>query len=138
MTGFKYKAEKKFIQGFTLIEIMIFIVLAGILLPTLMGPFVNAILRSERPEVAATAVHLAMERLEGLYGEEYDDIADESRASVGGNFSAYERQVAVTEVRADNFAQTQGNSGYKRIDVTVYHSQIGSVSVTTLVTDYND
>jgi type II secretory pathway pseudopilin PulG len=124
-------------EGFTLIEIVIFIVLAGILMATIMVPFLTSVSKSDRPEVAASAAFLAAERLEELTSATYSSIANEARAALGGSYSAFERQVTVTLVDA-NLAVSGSDVGYKQVVVTIYHSQLptGGISVTSLFTDY--
>lgn len=50
--------------GFTLIEIIILIVMAGILLPVIIVPFVTGVKSSGKPEMATKAMYLAHEEME--------------------------------------------------------------------------
>ena len=51
-------------RGFTLIETIILIVMAGILLPVIIVPFVTGIKESGKPEMATKAIYLAHEEME--------------------------------------------------------------------------
>jgi len=51
-------------KGFTLIEIIILIVMAGILLPVIIVPFVTGVKSSGKPEMATKAMYLAHEEME--------------------------------------------------------------------------
>jgi len=55
---FKTKNNK----GFTLIEIIILIVMAGILLPAIIVPFVSGVKGSGKPEMVTTAMYLGHHR----------------------------------------------------------------------------
>ena len=104
---------------------------------TIMAPFLTSVSKSNVPEIVASATFLAAERLEELQQATYSSIANEARASLGGNYSAFERQVTVTLVDA-NLAVTGTDAGYKRVVVTVYHPELpaAGISVTSLFTDY--
>ncbi|MBM4339945.1 MAG: type II secretion system protein [Deltaproteobacteria bacterium] len=56
--------ELVFQQGFTLIEVIILIVMAGILLPVIIVPFATGIKGSQKPEMATKAMYLAHEEME--------------------------------------------------------------------------
>jgi len=53
-------------KGFTLIEIIIFIVVAGIILPVILVPFATSIKESLTPEKVAKATYLAQYKMEGF------------------------------------------------------------------------
>lgn len=131
------KEDKKNNKGFTLIEIALFIVLTGILMATIMTPFLTSVMRSGRPEIVASAVFLARERMEQFQTVAYSTIANETRAALTGNYSAFERQVTVTLVDA-NLAVSGSDVGYKQVVVTVYHNELpaAGISITSLFTDY--
>ena len=50
-------------KGFTLIEIIILIVMAGILLPAIIVPFATSVKGSRKPEMVTTAMYLAHQRM---------------------------------------------------------------------------
>jgi type II secretory pathway pseudopilin PulG len=51
-------------KGFTLIEIIVLIVVAGIILPVIVVPFATGIRGSGKPEMATTAMYLAHQKME--------------------------------------------------------------------------
>ncbi|MBA4393785.1 MAG: hypothetical protein C0407_09565 [Desulfobacca sp.] len=131
------KINRKRAEGFTLIEVCIFIVLTGILMATIISPFVTSVSRSGQPEIVASAAFLAQERFEQLQTVAYSSIVNEASAALTGNYSAFSRQVTVTLVDV-NLNVSGSDVGYKRVVVTVFHSQLpaGGISVTSLFTDY--
>ncbi len=124
-------------NGFTLIEVIIFIVLIGIIMAGIISPFLNSVVRSEKPEIVASAAFLAQERLEQLQTATYNSIANEASVALTGNYSAFSRQVTVTLLDA-NLNGSGSDVGYKKVVVTVYHSQLpaAGISVTSLFTNY--
>ena len=50
-------------RGFTLIEIIVLIVLAGIIIPVIVVPFATGIRGSKKPEMVTTAMYLAHYKL---------------------------------------------------------------------------
>jgi type II secretory pathway pseudopilin PulG len=115
-------------KGFTLIEIIILIVMAGILLPTIIVPFVSAVKSSGKPEMATTAMYLAHQKMEEFMKYRYLDsvlnpTAITSYANISG-FPDYQWQWERLYVD-DNFnvvgdgIQTTNHRGYKRILVRV-------------------
>jgi prepilin-type N-terminal cleavage/methylation domain-containing protein len=124
-------------KGFTLIEVVLFIVLVGIVMSTVMAPFLGSVFQMENPEIVAGAAFLAKEKIEQLQPVSYNSIGNEARASLGGNYAAYERQVQIQLVDA-NMAISGTDLGYKRVTVTVYHPQLpgAGISLTTLFTDF--
>ena len=61
-------------KGFTLIEIIIFIVIAGIILPVILAPFATSIKESLTPEKVAKATCLAQYKMEEFTKYTYDNI----------------------------------------------------------------
>ena len=61
-------------KGFTLIEIIVLIVMAGILLPVIVIPFVTAVKNSRQPEMAATAIYLAHQKMEDFMKFNYGNL----------------------------------------------------------------
>ncbi|MEW6186278.1 MAG: type II secretion system protein [Thermodesulfobacteriota bacterium] len=127
------------IKGFTLIEVILFIVLAGILMSTVMAPFLGSVFKMENPGIVAGAVFLAKEKMEQFQPVPYNNIGNEARASLGGNYAAFERQVQMHYVDA-NMTVSGTDVGYKRVTVTVYHPQLpaAGMSITTLFTDFEE
>jgi general secretion pathway protein I len=119
-------------KGFTLIEIIILIVMAGILLPVIIVPFVTAVKGSGKPEMATTAMFLAQEKMEELTINEYpesplDPITLTSYADIAG-FSGYQWQWEILYVDSyfnvvGDGIQPSNDKGYKRILVRVKDPQ---------------
>ena len=125
-------------DGFTLIEISIFIVLLGIFMAGVMAPFLTSVRQSDQPEIVASAVFLAAERLEQLQTSSYSSIiSDASPVTLTGNYSAFSRQVIVSLVDA-NMAASGSDVGYKKVVVTVFNSRLpgSGISITSLFTNY--
>jgi hypothetical protein len=115
-------------KGFTLTEIIILIVMAGILLPTIIVPFVAGVKASGKPEMATTAVYFAHYKMEEFMKYRYlnsalDPTAITSYADISG-FPGYQWQWEIYYVD-DNFnvvgdgIQATNHRGYKRIFVRV-------------------
>jgi type II secretory pathway pseudopilin PulG len=58
-------------KGFTLIEIIVLIVMAGIIIPAIMVPFATGIRGSGKPEMVTTAMYLAHQKMEELMKFDY-------------------------------------------------------------------
>jgi type II secretory pathway pseudopilin PulG len=63
-------------KGFTLVEIIILIVMAGILLPAIVVPFVTGVKGSGKPEMVTRAMYLAHQRMEELMKFDYSRTPD--------------------------------------------------------------
>jgi general secretion pathway protein I len=129
-------------KGFTLIEIIILIVLAGILLPTIIVPFVSAVKGSGKPEMATTAMYLAQEKMEEFTINEYlesplDPISLTSYANIAG-FSGYQWQWEILFVDSyfnvvGDGIQPSNHRGYKRILVRVKDPQNDTYEIYSVV-----
>jgi len=110
-------------RGFTLIEILILIVMAGILLPAIVVPFVTGVKGSGKPEMATTAMYLAHQKMEEFMKYNYCDAAltpADFAAYAAAPISGYTWQWSIYYVD-NNFANPvlTPDSGYKRIIVRV-------------------
>jgi type II secretory pathway pseudopilin PulG len=108
-------------RGFTLIEIIILIVLAGILIPLIVFPFATGMRGSGKPEMATRAMYLAQQRMEELMKYNYNDGA--LALTTGFDLFAtgdpnYPGEYEIIYVR-DNLNPSNWNRGYKRITVRV-------------------
>jgi competence protein ComGC len=129
-------------KGFTLIEIIILIVMAGILLPTIIVPFVSAVKGSGKPEMVNTAMFLAQEKMEELTKNEYleaplDPISLTSYADIAG-FSHYQWQWEILYVDSyfnvvGDGIQPSNHRGYKRILVRVKDPQNDTYEISSVV-----
>jgi type II secretory pathway pseudopilin PulG len=62
-------------RGFTLIEIIVLVVLAGIIIPVIVVPFATGVKKSGKPEMAATAMYLAHQKMEEFVKFNYSNAA---------------------------------------------------------------
>jgi type II secretory pathway pseudopilin PulG len=126
-------------RGFTLIEIIILIVMAGILLPAIIVPFVAGVKGSGKPEMATRAMYYAHQRMEQLMKYNYCNAAlNVTGGSVPfttGGEPDYAGQNNIASV--DNtFAASGSDVGYKMIQVTVTDPQGGTYNVYSVVTRF--
>jgi len=132
-----------FQRGFTLIEIIIFIVLAGIIIPVIVVPFVTGVRGSGKPEMVTTAMYLAHYKMEEFIKYEYlnsalTSIAMTSYANISG-FSGYQWQWEIYYVDS-NFnvvgdgIQATNHRGYKRIHVRVIDPMTDTYEIYSVVT----
>lgn len=123
-------------DGFTLIEVIVFLVVAGIVLPLVIAPFVTAINRSGDPQVVITANFLASQKYESLVGAGYVNLPTASQVeSITLNSQTFTRTTAApVEVSA---ALGLPGTGTKQITVTVTQAQIlpGGLTITGLVSN---
>jgi type II secretory pathway pseudopilin PulG len=111
-------------KGFTFIELIILIVMAGILLPIIAMPFVTAVKGSGKPEMVTTAMFLAHQKMEEFTRFEYPNAALNptaltAYANIPG-FTGYQWQWEIYYVDSDFANPDLGTDrGYKRILVRV-------------------
>ena len=125
-------------KGFTLIEIIILIVMAGVLLPVIIVPFVTGVKSSGKPEMATKAMYLAHQKMEEFTKFQYTDptlnpIALTAYAAIPGN-SGYEWQWEIALV--DNNFNASADVGYKRILVRMKDPQNDTYEIYSVVTRY--
>ncbi|MDI6762670.1 MAG: type II secretion system protein [Thermodesulfobacteriota bacterium] len=129
-------------KGFTLIEVIVLIVMAGILLPAIIVPFVTSIKGSQKPEMVTTAMYLVHQRMEEMmkcnYGRSilnpivltpYTDID-------AVNFPGYQWQWEIKRVQpnATNGFSDSTLEGYKQILVRVRDPALIAYEVYSVVT----
>lgn len=121
-------------KGFTLIEIIIFIVVAGIILPVILVPFATSVKESLTPEKLAKAAYLAQYKIEELTKNKYDSIQTESQpyADITG-FSNYQWLWDVTWID-DTLNSSASDVGYKLILVKVKDPDDREIKLQTVVT----
>ena len=127
-------------KGFTLIEIIILIVMAGILLPAIIVPFVTAVRGSGKPEIVTRAMYLGQQRMEELMKYNYGNAAlGVTGIGVFIPFSTgdpdYTGQYEIVYVNA-NLVTRLTSVGYKRIDVRVTDPEGTTYDIYSLVTDF--
>jgi type II secretory pathway pseudopilin PulG len=126
-------------KGFTLIEIIILIVMAGILLPAIVVPFATGVKESKKPETVTTAMYLAHQKMEEFMKYNYcnaalNPTALTSYANITG-FSGYQWQWSIYYV--DSNFQNQDlvtDRGYKRILVRVSDPTLSIYEIYSVVT----
>jgi type II secretory pathway pseudopilin PulG len=134
-------------KGFTLIEIIVMIVMAGILLPVIVVPFVTGIRGSGKPEMVTTAMYLGHQRMEELmkfdYGRAPELNPTDLAACPNAPPTGYQWQYEIYYV--DNNFNVVGdgklatnNRGYKRIRVLVTDPDSTTYNVYSVVTDFPD
>ena len=126
-------------RGFTLIEVIVLIVMAGIILPVIAAPFITGIRNSGKPEMVATAMYFAHQRMEELMKYNYCNAA----LNVTGGFVAfttgrepnYTGQNSIAYVN-NTFAASGPDVGYKMITVTVTDPQGSTYNIYSVVTRF--
>lgn len=125
-------------RGFTLIEIIILIVMAGILLPVIIVPFVASVQESGKPEMVNTAMYLAHQKMEEFMKFDYSNAALNPvslTAYANAGITGYQWQWEI--VLVDNNFNTSGTDvGYKRILVRVRDPENDTYEIYSVVTDF--
>jgi len=126
-------------KGFTLIEIIVLIVIAGIIIPVIVIPFVTGIKESNKPEMVTTAMYYAHQRMEELMKYSYCNSA----LNVTGGFVAFttggepnytgQNNIAYVD---NTFTASGSDVGYKMIQVTVTDPQGSTYNVYSVVTRF--
>jgi general secretion pathway protein I len=130
-------------KGFTLIEIIVLIVMAGILLPAIIVPFATGVKGSGKPEMATTAMYLAHQKMEELMKYQYlnsalNPTALTSYADISG-FSGYQWQWEIEWVTpgvSNDFTASGSESNYKRILVRVKDPMNDTYEIYSVVTNF--
>src|SRR4030042_685271 len=111
-------------NGFTLIEIIVLIVMAGIIIPVIIVPFATGIRDSNKPEMVTTAMYLAHQKMEELMKFNYDrapELTPGTYTLPAPPIAGYTWQWVISYV--DNNFSPSADVGYKRIQVTVTDPQ---------------
>ncbi|MBU0686857.1 MAG: type II secretion system GspH family protein [Candidatus Margulisbacteria bacterium] len=127
-------------KGFTIIELIMTIVIAGIAVYSIIAIFLNVATRNVDLEAVSMAAHLANSKLEEVSSKSYANIVSEAPFSFGGDFSDFSGQVVVNFVSFEALDQVVGiDAGYKKIAVYVSSGLLpASIEVITLVTDISN
>ena len=133
-------------KGFTLIEIIILIVMAGILLPTIIVPFVAGVKASGKPEMVNTAMYLGHQKMEEFMKYRYlnsalNPTAITAYANIAG-FSGYQWQWEIYYVDSSfnvvgDGIQATNHRGYKRIFVRVKDPTNDTYEIYSVVTFFH-
>ena len=131
--------KSAFQGGFTLIEIILLIVLAGILLTALIVPFVTGVRGSGKPEMVTKAMYLGHQRMEEFMKFNYSGVAPTALTAYVDadpvNFPNYQWQWEVTYVD-DNFNAWGSDAGYKKILVRVKDPENSPYEIYSVVTNF--
>ena len=125
-------------KGFTLIEIIILIVLAGILLPAIIVPFASGVKGSGKPEIVNKAMFLAQQRMEEFMKFDYSNAALNAIALTpysNTDFPNYQWQWSIAYVNS-NLAASGMDVGYKLIFVRVQDPENSTYDLTSVVTNF--
>ena len=125
-------------RGFTLIEIIVLIVMAGILIPAIVVPFATGIRGSGKPEMVTTAMYLAHQKMEELMKFNYDrapDLTPGTYTMPAPPIAGYTWQWVISYVN-NNFAASGSDVGYKLIQVAVTDPQGSTYTVYSVVTNF--
>jgi len=126
------------IKGFTLIEIIILIVMAGVLLPAIIVPFATGIRGSTKPEMATTAIYLAHYKMEEFMKFDYSNPALNPIALTpyaDSPIPNYQWQWEIVLVDRD-FNSSGSDVGYKRVLVRVKDPQNDTYEIYSVVTRF--
>jgi len=125
-------------RGFTLLEMIVLIVMAGILLPAILVPFVASVKGSGKPEMVNKAMFLAQQKMEELMKYNYSQPALNPVALTpyaNADFPGYRWRWSVTLVNS-NFNPSAADVGYKRILVRVQDPENSTYEIISMVTHF--
>jgi type II secretory pathway pseudopilin PulG len=131
-------------KGFTLIEIIIMIVMAGILLPAIIIPFVTGVRGSGKPELVTRAMYLAHQRMEELMKYEYGKAPELNPTDFVAFPTGDANYPGENEIHyVDNSFTVVGDGiqlvndrGYKRIIVRVRDPETTAYEIYSVVTNF--
>jgi type II secretory pathway pseudopilin PulG len=125
-------------RGFTLIEIIVLVVLAGIIIPVIVVPFATGVRGSGKPEMVTTAMYLAHQKMEELMKFDYSrtpDLTPGTYTLPAPPISGYTWQWVISYVD-NNFNASGSDVGYKMIRVSVADPQSSTYNVYSVVTNF--
>ena len=128
-------------KGFTLIEIIVLIVMAGIIIPVIIVPFATGIRESNKPEMVTRAMYYAHQRMEELMKYNYNNGALAVTAgfvafTTGGepNYTG-QNQIVYLNNDLSTPAASPG-VGYKRIIVRITDPESSTYEIYSVVTNF--
>jgi len=127
-------------RGFTLIEVIVLIVMAGILLPAIVVPFATGVKKSGKPEMATTAMYLGHQKMEELMKFNYGNAALNPTALTpyaNSDIPTYQWQWEIMYVD-NNFSNADlvTDRGYKRILVRLKDPENDTYEIYSMVTRF--
>ena len=124
-------------RGFTLMELIIFIALAGLLIPTLMLAFHQGVLGMNLPPLLAEAGFVAQEKMEWFLQYDYEapQVAPGQGADeVAAGGKLYSREWKISFYNEGSLS-SQTDTGYKQIDIYATAAELPhAVELHTLIT----
>jgi type II secretory pathway pseudopilin PulG len=125
-------------RGFTLIEIIVLVVLAGIIIPVIVVPFATGVRGSGKPEMVTKAMSLAHQKMEELTKFDYSRAPELNPGTYtlpAPPISGYTWQWVISYVD-NNFNASGSDVGYKMIRVSVTDPQSSTYNVYSVVTNF--
>ena len=125
-------------EGFTLIEVIVFIVVAGVIAAGIFIPFMTILKGSTTPEKVATATYLAQYKMEELTKNAYALLAPAPTLTTyaPAGISGYQWQWQISYVNANlAILIPPSDVGYKLILVNVMDPDNQVVALQTVVTE---
>lgn len=127
-------------SGFTLIEVIVLIVMAGVLLPAIVVPFATGVKKSGKPEMATTAMYLGHQKMEEFMKFNYNNAALNATALTSyanSDIPTYQWQWEIMYVD-NNFSNADlvTDRGYKRILVRVKDPENDAYEIYSVVTRF--
>lgn len=128
-------------RGFTLIEIVVFIVVLGLLGGVLI-PLTVSLRGSAQPTLTLQALALAQAELEQAVAQRrangFAGVTAGCVVSVLPGFNPCSRTVCfVPAANLNDTSNCATPTNYKRVEVTISHPTIGNVTAVTLFTNYS-
>lgn len=130
-------------KGFTLIEIIVLIVMAGILLPAIIVPFATGVKGSGKPEMVTKAMFLAQQSMEELTKFNYaqPELAPTNLTPCSTPPPTdYQWQYEILYVPSNDLMAVGSvnppDTGYKRIRVRITDPEGTNYDLYTLVTNF--
>ncbi len=123
-------------KGFTLIEIIVLIVLAGIIISVIIVPFATGIRGSGKPEMVTKAMYFAHQRMEELMKYNYSNgaLTPAGIVAFATGDANYPGENEIVYV--DSNFTTSGDVGYKRIRVRVTDPEGSTYEIYSVVTNF--
>jgi type II secretory pathway pseudopilin PulG len=126
--------------GFTLIDALVFIVIAGILLPAIVVPFATAVKGSVKPEMVNTAMYLAQQKMEEMVKLDYATLNPVALTPyVNAPAPGYQWQWEIRYVPSNDLngpGVLTPDTGYKRIFVRVSDPENDTYEIYSVVTRF--
>jgi type II secretory pathway pseudopilin PulG len=133
-------------KGFTLIEIIVLIVMAGIIIPVIVVPFTTVIRGSGKPEMVTTAMYLAHQRMEELMKFDYRNaglnptaLTGWAAVTIGGVIYNWQWEILYVDINFNVLGdgiQPPNDRRYKRIRVRVMDRDNSIYEIDSVVTSF--